>query len=341
MTDARAVCSALACRCSIATPVLGGVLTFVGSTAYRVAIEQRQARALQTALASVIPPRIAQEIGRNPERVRMGGERRVISVLFTDLKGFTSFSETVEPELLSRIITEYLDAMTRVVFDLGGTVDKFVGDAVMAFWNAPLDDPDHARHACEAALQMQAALAQLGDRWESEGLPRQFMRIGINTGPASVGNMGSSRRFAYTALGDAVNLAARLEPLNNEYGTSICISQSTVDAISESDVFLVRALDLVAVKGKRQAVAVFELIGRRDDPALVERYAPMLKIYEHAMQLYQGQHFVAAAELFAQVAGAGNNGPDTPSTLYIERCRDLLLSPPDGAWDGVYSMKHK
>jgi adenylate cyclase len=195
-------------QAALAYPLTSGVLTFVGVIAYRVAVEQRHSRALQTALASVIPPSVAHEIARDPDRVRMGGERRVISVLFTDLRGFTSFSESVEPEVLSRVISEYLDAMTSVVFELGGTLDKFVGDAVMAFWNAPLDDPDHAWHACEAAVKMQEALGRLSDRWETEGLPRQGMRVGINTGPASVGNMGSSRRFAYTALGDAVNLAA-------------------------------------------------------------------------------------------------------------------------------------
>lgn len=326
---------------ALATPVFAGVLTFIGSTAYRVTIEQRQARALQTALASVIPPSVAQEIARNPDRVRMGGERRVLSVLFSDLKGFTSFSETVEPEVLSRVITEYLDAMTSVVFELGGTLDKFVGDAVMAFWNAPLDDPDHAWHACQAALEMQAALSRLSDRWEAEGLPQQAMRIGINTGPASVGNMGSSRRFAYTALGDAVNLAARLEPLNNEYGTSICISQSTLDAIEDRDALLVRHLDLVVVKGKRQAVPVFELIGLREDTQLVDAYRSMLDLYGHAMLLYHSQQFVAAAELFARAARASGNGADAPSALYLERCRDLALAPPGATWDRVYVMKHK
>jgi adenylate cyclase len=326
---------------ALATPVFAGTLTFIGGTAYRVTIEQRQARALQTALASVIPPGVAQEIARNPDRVRMGGERRILSILFTDLRGFTSFSETVEPEVLSRIITEYLDAMTSVVFDLGGTVDKFVGDAVMAFWNAPLDDPEHAWHACQAALEMQAALSRLSDRWEAEGLPRQGMRIGINTGLASVGNMGSSRRFAYTALGDAVNLAARLEPLNNEYGTSICVSQSTLDAVDPRDALLVRHLDLVVVKGKRQAVPVFELIGLRADAQLVDRYGSMLELYSHAMLLYHGQQFVAAAEVFAQAARAGDNGADAPSELYLERCRDLALAPPGAAWDRVYVMKHK
>ena len=326
---------------ALATPVFAGALTFVGSTAYRVTIEQRQARALQTALASVIPPGVAQEIARNPERVRMGGERRVLSVLFSDLKGFTSFSETVEPEVLSRLITEYLDAMTNVVFELGGTLDKFVGDAVMAFWNAPLDDPEHAWHACQAALEMQAALSRLSDRWEAEGLPRQEMRIGINTGPASVGNMGSSRRFAYTALGDAVNLAARLEPLNNEYGTNICVSQNTLDAVADRDALLIRHLDLVVVKGKRQAVPVFELIGLRDDAELVDRYSSMLDLYGQAMRLYHSQQFVAAAELFAEAARASGNGADAPSALYLERCRDLALAPPGATWDRVYVMKHK
>jgi len=325
---------------ALAIPVFAGALTFVGSTAYRVTIEQRQARALQSALASVIPPGVAQEIARDPDRVRIGGERRVLSILFSDLKDFTSFSETVEPEVLSRLITEYLDAMTSVVFDLGGTLDKFVGDAVMAFWNAPLDDPDHAWHACQAALAMQAALSRLSDGWEAAGLPRQAMRIGINTGPASVGNMGSSRRFAYTALGDAVNLAARLEPLNNEYGTSICVAQATLDAVAARDKLLVRHLDLVAVKGKRQAVPVFELLGRRDDAQLLERYAPMLELYEHAMVLYHGQQFEAAAELFALAARSSLN-PDAPSQLYVERCRVLALEPPGAAWDRVYVMKHK
>jgi adenylate cyclase len=306
-----------------------------------VAIEQRQSRLMLAALASAIPPSVAHEIARNPDKDYLGAERRMITVLFTDLRGFTSFSESVEPDVLSRIITEYLDAMTRVVFARGGTVDKFIGDAVMAIWNAPTDDPAHAFRACEAALEMQAALSILSDRWEAEGLPRQTMRIGINTGPASVGNMGSSQRFAYTALGDAVNLAARLEPLNNEYGTGICISQGTLDALGDSDEFLVRHLDLVAVKGKRQAVPVFELIGRADDSTLVARFGPVLDLYNRAMVLYHGQHFIAAAGLFAEAARARGDGPDAPSQLYVDRCRDYAVDPPGVGWDRVYVMKHK
>jgi adenylate cyclase len=328
-------------QAALATPLLAGALTFVGGTAYRVGIEQRQARALQSALASVIPESVAQEIARHPQQVQLGGERRTISVLFTDLKGFTSFSETLDPQVLSRVLAEYLDAMSSVVFQFGGTLDKFIGDAVMAFWNAPLDDAEHAWHACQAALEMQAMVGRLSDRWEAEGLSRQQMRIGIHTGPASVGNMGSTRRFAYTAVGDTVNLAARLEPLNNEYGTRICVSQATFDAAQGHEPLLARHLDLVAVKGKREAVPVLELLGRANDAALVARYAPVLEAFNRAMVLYHAQQFEAAADLFGDAARAGGDEVDLPSVIYIERCRELLREPPGADWDRVYVMKHK
>jgi adenylate cyclase len=270
----------------------------------------------------------------------MGGERRTISVLFTDLKGFTNFSESVSPEVLSRVITQYLDAMTAVIFRYGGTVDKFIGDAVMAFWNAPLDDPLHAQHACDAALDMQAALEALGDVWEAEGLPRQHMRVGINTGPASVGNMGTSQRFAYTALGDTVNLGARLEPLNNEYGTWICISQTTLDEAGGRDRYLTRMLDLVAVKGKKEPTPVFELIARADDQQAQARYVPVLAHYNQAMLAYQGRRFDEAGRLFREALAAGSGG-DRPSAVYVERCDALSEAPPPTAWDGVYVMHHK
>jgi adenylate cyclase len=321
----------------LASPVLGGVLAFVGVVTWRVAVEQRQARALQRALAAVIPPGVAQQIARSPERVRLGGERRTLSLLFTDLKGFTSFSETVEAEVVSRIVSEYLAAMTTVVFDHGGTLDKFVGDAVMAFWNAPLDDTEHARHACAAALAMQRVLGELNRGWQAQGLPEQQMRIGINSGPASVGNMGTPRRFAYTAVGDAVNLAARLEPLNNEYGTWMCVSQATVDLAGPE--FLVRYLDLVAVRGKTAPVAVYELLGTADDRELGRCWAPVLEPYLRGIALYRARQFSAAADGFRAAVRA--RGADAPSTLYLQRCADYMANPPCADWDGVYVMQHK
>ncbi|HEY3057661.1 MAG TPA: adenylate/guanylate cyclase domain-containing protein [Chloroflexota bacterium] len=320
----------------LANPVLGGALAFTGVVVWRVAIEQRQARALQRALASVIPPGVAQEIARAPERVHLGGERRTLTLLFTDLKGFTSFSETIEAELVSRIVTEYLAEMTSVVFDHGGTVDKFIGDSVMAFWNAPLDDAEHARHACESALEMQRALQALNARWTEQGMMTQRMRIGINTGPVSVGNMGTRKRFAYTAVGDSVNLAARLEPLNDEYGTHICVSQATVDAAGSG--FLVRFLDLVAVKGKSVPVAVYELLGRADDPALQACWAPVLEPYHQGVRQYRARRFEQARSLF-QAALAMRD--DAPSALYVRRCAALEMDPPPDDWNGVYVMQHK
>lgn len=320
----------------VASPVLAGGFSFAGVLAYRVALEQRKSRGLQTALASVIPPSVARDIARNPDRVRLGGERRTITVLFADLKGFTSFSESVEPEILSRVITEFLEAMTQVVFRNGGTVDKFIGDAVMALWNAPLDDPEHARHACDAALEMHDALAELGERWEREGLPRQYMRIGINTGPASVGNMGTPRRFAYTALGDTINLGARLEPLNGLYGTATCISRTTLDACGGYDRYLVRFLDLVQVKGKRDPVPIYELIGHLNDDVLERRYLPILRPYREAIALYQKRAFDAAGRLFLIAQNAGGEFVDEPSRVYARRCAEYVQSPPKGEWDGVF-----
>jgi adenylate cyclase len=314
---------------ALATPVLGVGLTFVGSTTYRVAVEQRQVRSLQTALASVIPPDVARAIARNPARLHLGGERREITVLFADLRGFTTFAEGVEPEVLSHVMTEYLDAMTGVIFAHGGTLDKFIGDAVMAFWNAPLDDADHARHAAVAAIEMQMALAQLGDHWQARGLRRQRMRIGIHTGPASVGNMGSSRRFAYTALGDAVNVAARLEPLNDEFGTDICLSERALAAAGGRQALLARPLGPVVLKGRRQAVAAFELLGRADDAALVARFAPMLALYESGLAAYGAGDFEAASTLFREAERAAPDGVDEPSARYLRRCeRDEMARAP-------------
>jgi adenylate cyclase len=310
--------------CPVTSPLLAGAFPFVGVLAFRVALEQRKSRALQLTLGSVIPPSVAREIARDPTRVTLGGERRTVTVLFADLKGFTSFSESVEPEIVSHVMTDFLGAMTEVIFRHGGTVDKFIGDAVMALWNAPLDDPEHARHACDAALDMHAALAELGAQWEKEGLPRQHMRIGINTGPASVGNMGTRQRFAYTALGDTINLGARLEPLNGHYGTSVCISRTTLDTSNAYDRYLVRFLDLVDVKGKKDPVPVYELIGHLADEQLSAFYLPVLAPYRQAVGLYQQGKFAAAAALFQVAMQANPERVDAPSRLYAERCAKEL-----------------
>jgi adenylate cyclase len=316
-------------------PATAVALTTLSALVYRVIFEQRGQRALARAFATYVPPAVAAEIARNPDQVKLGGERRAVSVLFTDLKGFTSFSESVEPEVLSRVITQYLNAMTKVVFDSQGTVDKYIGDAVMAFWNAPQDQPDHARRACLTALEMQRTLARLSDDWQQEGLPRQYMRIGVNTGLVSVGNMGSALRMSYTALGDSVNLGARLEPLNNEYGTSICISEFTLAAAGAG--LCARYLDLVAVKGKAKPVAVYELIGLDEEVPDTKRQ--VVGCFLQGIELYRARRFAEATEQFKQALKMDPN--DGPSTVYLHRCRDLAGNPPPADWDGVYVMQHK
>lgn len=316
-------------------PILSMGVAFSAVILYRVLFEQRQQRALQAAFAQYVPPAVALEIARNPDAVKLGGDRRVITVLFTDLKGFTTFSEAVEPEILSQVIGEYLNTMTHVVFEHEGTVDKYIGDAVMAFWNAPQTQADHARRACLAALQMQRELAKLGEQWQARGLPRQYMRIGINTGPVSVGNMGSSLRLSYTAIGDSVNLGARLEPLNNEYGTWICLSEYTLAVAGEG--LYTRYLDLVAVKGKAKPVAVFELVGLEQD--LTESQRQLFERYLAGIDLYRARRFGEAAQRFQDALDV--DAKDGPSAVYLQRCLDLAENPPADEWDGVYVMHHK
>lgn len=322
----------------MAEPLLAAAGAFVVTIAYRVVAEQRQSRALQVALAAVVPPEVATQIARQPERIPLESQRRVLSVLFADLADFTPFSERSDPELVSRVIGDFLQAMTSTVFAHGGTVDKFIGDAVMAFWNAPLDDPAHARNACAAALAMQDALQSLCTRWSAGGLPEQRMRIGIHTGPASVGNMGTRERFAYTAIGDTINLAARLEPLNNVYGSRISISENTLDAAGGKEHWLVRFLDRVAVKGRASPVTVFELLGSMDDATRVARYSALLDCYDRAMRLYEARDFAAAQELFG---AAGIQYDDVPSRIYADRCAAFMVAPPPVDWDGVFVMQRK
>ncbi len=316
-------------------PIMGAALAFVLLMVHRVLFEQRERRALRAIFAQYVPPTVVHEIVRSPEAIKLGGERRTISVLFTDLKGFTTFSESVEPEVLGTVITEYLNAMTQVVFKYEGTVDKYMGDAVMAFWNAPQSQPQHARLACLAALEMQKELARLSEQWQQRGLPRQQMRIGINTGPVSVGNMGSSLRLAYTAIGDAVNLGARLEGLNNEYGTGICISEYT--RAEAGGGLATRYLDLVAVKGKARPVAVYELLGADTELSPIQRQ--VLQRYEDGIRLYRARRFEEAAEHFR--AALEVDPQDGPSAAYLERCMEMCENPPPADWDGVYVMRHK
>ncbi len=244
----------------------GTALFGIGATyIFRYLTEERQKKVIKSAFSQYVQKEFVDRIADDPEQLKLGGQQKELTVLFSDMANFTSISETLTPRALSAFLNEYLTDMTRIVFEHGGTLDKFIGDAVMAFWGAPIDQEDHALRACRCALAMQQRLEERADEWQEMGYPPVKIRIGINTGPMIVGNMGSRDRFNYTVLGDAVNLGARLEPLNKQFGTSIIISEFTLEALrmvsEDHNLSLeVRELDRITVKGKTKAVSVFELI---------------------------------------------------------------------------------
>nr|MBA3457058.1 adenylate/guanylate cyclase domain-containing protein [Deltaproteobacteria bacterium] len=241
------------------------------------------------------------------------------------IRGFSNFSEGMPPEELAGFLSEYLTPMTDLVLASGGTLDKYIGDAVMAIWGAPVDMTDHATRACEVALEMQETLIALNKVWAKAGKPAVAIGIGINTGAMAVGNMGSAARFDYTVLGDQVNLGARLEALTKEYGISILVGESTAQAAGDRFVF--REIDLVRVKGRAGAVPVFELVGRTG--TVVDA------TFTGALASYRRREFRPAQEAFASLHG------DPVAVILAARCAELAAAPPADDWDGVYEQRSK
>jgi adenylate cyclase len=324
----------------ISFPMMNLGLCYLGVLMYRVIVEQAQQRALKGAMSQYLSPDVMEEIARDPSAIKLGGEKREMTVLFSDLRGFTSLSETLEPEQLVQILNTYLTRMSDVVFKHQGTIDKYMGDAIMAFWGAPRPQPDHARRACLVAIEMVRELEQLNAEFAAEGIPKLMMGIGLNTGQMAVGNMGSQRRFDYTIMGDAVNLGSRLEGLNKEYGTSIILSEATLQQAGPD--VRARFLDLVAVKGKKEPTAVYELLatdGLATNGALTNGRADFLAAYERGIDLYRTRDYISALTQFETALRL--DGDDGPTAVYLERSRDLAANPPAPDWDGVYVMTRK
>jgi adenylate cyclase len=241
----------------------------------------------------------------------------------------------MEPGELVHLLNEYLTDMTNIVLKYGGTLDKYEGDAVIAFWGAPLDDPAHAENCCRAALEMQAKLTELRGKWAEAGKPQLFARMGINTGQMVVGNMGAEARMDYTMMGDEVNLAARLEGVNKEYGTAVIISKNTLDQCP--DVFEVRELDAIRVVGKENAVVIYELLGLKGSvPAERQK---ILDLYAKGLSLYKDRKWNEAIEVFGTIFELDPD--DGPSLTYLERCLDYRINPPGPEWSGVHVMRSK
>jgi adenylate cyclase len=245
---------------NLSQPVLASSFALFGGVAYQYFVEGREKRKMKKLFGQYVSKDVYEQLVANPALARLGGQRREMTVLFSDIRGFTSVSERGQPEEIVGMLNEYFTRMVDLVFAHKGTLDKFVGDMVMALFGAPLDDPYHADHAVEAALDMIAELAALNAGWKAEGRPELDIGIGINTGPMIAGNIGSEAIMSYTVIGDAVNLGSRLESLNKQYGTRIIISEATRERLRRP--YRLRPLGDVVVKGKTQPVAIYEVVGR-------------------------------------------------------------------------------
>ena len=246
------------------------------------------------------------------------------------LGGFTTFSEALTPEALGTLLNRYMTPMTDSVFQNGGTLDKYIGDAVMAFWGAPLLQADHALRACRAALEMQAKVRELNVGFEKDGLPRVQIGVGLSSGPMTIGNMGSDDHFAYTALGDRVNLGSRLEGQTKDFGVEIMISEATYELVKGQAAL--RELGGLKVKGKNEPVRVFELIAVGSMP---ETHRAFVEAFEAGLSAFASRRFGEALAAFEKAQAAAPQGRDKSTDEYLELSRVYLESPPPADWDGV------
>jgi adenylate cyclase len=318
----------------LASPLLAAIITTIGAFAWSFFGEDRQRRQLLKALSSVVSPTIAEELARDPSKLAVGGQRREMTVMFTDIAGFTDISETLPPEKLAPMLNFYLEEMSGIVLAQTGTLDKYIGDAIMSFWNAPLPQPDHAALACRAALRIVEREAAIQPQLAALGASKIMTRLGINSGPMAVGFTGSSHLINYTVLGDSVNLGSRLEGANKLYGTRVMLSQSTAALVK--DRFVLRQLDVLRVKGKLEPMAVYELIS---EGTANESVTQRVRLYEEGLRQYQSQQWPAAESTFGELLKAFPD--DAPSKAMLARIAYYREHPPATDWDGVFVAKDK
>ena len=289
---------------------------------------------IKDAFDKYVPPAVVNEVLKNPGLLKLGGEKKELTVLFSDIRGFTSLSEKLEPEKLVFLLNEYLSEMTEKVFKNHGLLDKYIGDAIMAVFGAPIPREDHAYCGCKTAMDMINSLEKVGKVWEKRGMPSPRIGIGINTGLMVVGNMGSFERFDYTVIGDEVNLASRLEGLNKVYGTSIIVAENTYNKVKND--FLFRELDYVKVKGKAKPVKIYELI-QEDEPD--ENLKKLIRYFSEGLNFYRDGKWEKAEKFFKKVLEIDEK--DNPAKVFIERCKILMTTPLEEKWDGVWTMTTK
>jgi len=321
---------------NVVYPLVGLVGAYTALTAYYYLTEQRQRKIVKDTFRHYVAPLVVEEMLKDPRRLTLGGEVKTLTVLFSDLEGFTSYSERYAPNEMAEILGEYYNRMTEQIFVHRGTLKEYVGDELMAIFGAPLEQADHADRACAAALAMRDARLELAAEWAKIGRPKLRARTGINSGPMLVGNLGSKYRFAYGALGDQVNLGSRLEGLNKVYGTDILLGENTARLVERT--FLLREVDLVRVLGRAQPVRIYELIATLGAPRTLE-HDKALKSYAAALEAYRRKMWDEALILFEQAFTVWP--PEGPARTLAERCATYQKTPPPADWDGVFEQAFK
>lgn len=300
---------------------------------WRFQQERKKRRLVQNAFQNYLSQDLLEMIKKNPDQLKLGGEQKEITIFFSDLAGFTSMSESLSPQAVVEILNQYFERMNRIIRAHSGYINKFVGDAIVAFWGAPLPVTGHANLALHCALACQRALSELNKELQAAGKPELQMRIGINTGLVTVGNIGSKDKIEYTVIGDAVNLASRLEGINKEYGTRIICGAVSASQADDPDLIL-RRLDRVKVKGKQRPVEIYQVLADSRSQTGTGLDPQRLQCFESALQLYFQGDFAQAGSRFAQLDA------DEVSRVFLQRCRCLLDNPPT-AWDGSYTFTSK
>ena len=324
---------------NLAMPLASGLLMILGlfilDMSYGYLIEARTKRQITSLFGKYVPTELVEEMSKNPEQVvSMEGESREMTILFSDVRGFTTISEGLDPKELSQLMNAFLSPLSAVINKHHGKVDKYMGDCIMAFWGAPMPEPDHARNAIMAGIEMQQKLQELQPDFKKRGWPEIHVGVGINTGKVSVGNMGSEVRVAYTVMGDAVNLASRLEGITKQYGVGVMVGENTKNAVPD---FVYRELDQVRVKGKHEPIAIYEPIGLNGevDKAVLEE----LKMFQQALKMYRKQDW-DQAEL--QLYNLQRMYPECKLyQVYAERVAYFRNNPPGADWDGVFDFLTK
>jgi adenylate cyclase len=323
---------------NVVLPLANGVivimLLYAMNMSWGYFVESRTKRQLTGLFGQYVPPELVEEMSRDPENYSMAGRKAELTVLFSDVRGFTTISEGLEPDELAALMNQYLGAMTVVVRKHRGTLDKYIGDAIMAFWGAPVDDPEHAKHAIETGLEMHVALHELNKDLMARGWPELKIGIGVNTGPMTVGDMGSPVRQSYTVMGDAVNLGSRLEGITKQYGVGFIAGEATRDLVKKEFVF--RELDRVRVKGKDEPVGIYEPLGPEGKVSKAE--LDDLKIWNQALRAYRTQDWDQAEVALLNLS---RGSPHKLYEVYGERIAHYRKEPPGADWDGAWTFETK